>query len=733
MKNIIKIFLLSLIGSIPAMAATGTVNGFCTNGGQTVAVSGLNSTTKVQQSYPSCTVTVYASGTTNKATIYSDSSNTPLANPFTATTTGKFIFYADGGTGLDVVINGGTAPNTLPAPFPIYTNIFPSVPNGGGGVDQIIAGSNVTISPTNGVGDVTVNAGAGLSMGITPPIAGQFAQVYATATSIQTGGSSIVCGGMLLSAPAPTGNATVDNQSGQVGNTDCGGGATNNLWGVTWTGFSIPSYINTANITAIYASAVVGFTGQSGSTLLRQLTCTTTPGNIFNIVAAGDAPIITQQINVTSGTLTVANVPVLSCTANVDNSVAHNNFTSLNISSISLLIYYTGTPPPTTDTVNVQVPLVFNQALQTLGIDTSSITGGLSGMTTGQIPIAASATTVTSSKPLAGAGAGITTGPNSGVTAGDLALFTGTGGQITDGLLAGSNIATLTTTQTFSAPKTFASTLTNSSLAAGECVQTGTGGIFTTTGSACGSGGGGGSPGGTNGQIQFNNSGSFGGISTTGTGNVVLATTPTLVTPVIGTATGTSLTLTNSAASGGTLIVNNSSAADVFRGQSSGTTNSSISFSGAFTGLSFAAANAITAGGPLTASGTITSNVGNVVAGLAISAGTTITATSSVKGSAYLTQTTCTSTASPAVCGSSITGIIQIAALVTSLVINSTAITANTGCWFTYDTEGITAPTNIASLISPYISARTVGTSITISIPIAPVANAVNVRFGCLN
>ena len=48
-------------------------------------------------------------------------------------------------------------------------------------------------------------------------------------------------------------------------------------------------------------------------------------------------------------------------------------------------------------------------------------------------------------------------------------------------------------------------------------------------------GGGGGTPGGTNGQIQYNNSGSFGGISTTGTGNVVLATSPTLVTPALGT------------------------------------------------------------------------------------------------------------------------------------------------------------------------------------------------------
>jgi lysophospholipase L1-like esterase len=57
--------------------------------------------------------------------------------------------------------------------------------------------------------------------------------------------------------------------------------------------------------------------------------------------------------------------------------------------------------------------------------------GGLSGMTAGQVPIAATATTVTSSKALAGSGAAITTGPASSTSA-DCAQFTGTAGQIAD-------------------------------------------------------------------------------------------------------------------------------------------------------------------------------------------------------------------------------------------------------------------------------------------------------------
>src|SRR5690349_20765518 len=57
---------------------------------------------------------------------------------------------------------------------------------------------------------------------------------------------------------------------------------------------------------------------------------------------------------------------------------------------------------------------------------------------------------------------------------------------------------------------------------------------------ACGAGGG--SPGGSSGDIQYNNAGSFGGLSSTGSGAVVRQTSPsltspTLVTPALGTPT----------------------------------------------------------------------------------------------------------------------------------------------------------------------------------------------------
>lgn len=72
-----------------------------------------------------------------------------------------------------------------------------------------------------------------------------------------------------------------------------------------------------------------------------------------------------------------------------------------------------------------------NDANGNIVCGTSASGNGLSGMTAGQIPVAATATSVTSSKPLAGAGAGIVTGPTTSVST-DLVDYIGTAGQTAD-------------------------------------------------------------------------------------------------------------------------------------------------------------------------------------------------------------------------------------------------------------------------------------------------------------
>lgn len=82
------------------------LQGWCQQGGQQVQTGANLSTTRVQRSYPSCTVSIYNSGTAVLATIYSDNMSTPKANPFSASATALWFFYAANAR-YDVTISGG--------------------------------------------------------------------------------------------------------------------------------------------------------------------------------------------------------------------------------------------------------------------------------------------------------------------------------------------------------------------------------------------------------------------------------------------------------------------------------------------------------------------------------------------------------------------------------------------------------------------------------------------------
>lgn len=95
----------------------------------------------------------------------------------------------------------------------------------------------------------------------------------------------------------------------------------------------------------------------------------------------------------------------------------------------------------------------------------------------------------------------------------------------------------------------------------------------------------------------------------------------------------------------------------------------------------------------------------------------------------------CTSGASPAVCGASVVGGVAVAAAATSLVVNTTAVTAKSRIVLTMDSSlgsdlGVTCnTTNIAA----WVSARTAGTSFTITTASGPVTNPMCLSFTLLN
>lgn len=156
--------ILFLIGCGTVYAQTAGVTDFCVKGATPATTSGLNSTNTLQGVIPLCTVTVYNTGTTTKATIYSDANNTTLTNPFTATKVGQYTFYAATAVCYDIVLGGGIPPNVYLSPITITDFCV----NGGGTgnvlpspqyriLQQPLVGNQAVAGPTNMFTDATGN------------------------------------------------------------------------------------------------------------------------------------------------------------------------------------------------------------------------------------------------------------------------------------------------------------------------------------------------------------------------------------------------------------------------------------------------------------------------------------------------------------------------------------------------------------------------------------------------
>jgi len=91
-------------------------------GGIRVVTGGQTSTPIVEGSFPSCTVSVFNTGTLVLATLFGDnlSPPTPKSNPFTADSSGFAFFYAANGSRVDVQLSG----TGITVPFLVASDIL---------------------------------------------------------------------------------------------------------------------------------------------------------------------------------------------------------------------------------------------------------------------------------------------------------------------------------------------------------------------------------------------------------------------------------------------------------------------------------------------------------------------------------------------------------------------------------------------------------------------------------
>ena len=390
---------LACLVALPVAAQTAPFSGTCQNGGRTALTQGMNSTNTLLGVVPSCTVTVYLHGTQTLATIYADSINTTLGNPFTANALGSvapgsWLFFAAIATQYDVVTSGGIAPNTFASP--VTVTLESGAGPGSPGVTTIIPGTNVTCSVlTSGycVGNVTVNAnnvGAGFQGGMVGLPVGQHVIIPpTTCTSTPSGPTQAVCSPSPPAAPGNKSAAACGTSTGalymglsaSVQGCGNGGGFGDNSAKAIWTFPALPSYIHAANVTAVYlvstnsVSESVGVSGGTNNVNFPSFYCNN--GGLELSVLNNSAYLQTNIILTGWDPTTLSSV---TCEA-------YNNYSSpgvaieINVPNMLLAVYYTTDPAPPTNTATlVNPPLTFdnlNGPAGELGIDPNAFFPGL--------------------------------------------------------------------------------------------------------------------------------------------------------------------------------------------------------------------------------------------------------------------------------------------------------------------------------------------------------------------
>jgi hypothetical protein len=284
--------LIVILAASTATSQTAAVNGYCTTGAMPSIISGLKSSNYLQGVIPQCLVTVYLTGTTNKATIYSNGSGGSLTNPFTANTDASWLFYAATTVGYDIVMSGGIPPNAYVTPVTLTDVLI----GGGGGSGGTPGGSNTDVQVNvlgafGGYSTLTYTPSTGLTVGA--PITG-YAATFAPLGTM-------------------TGNWTGDTTSALTFiDSLTGTGTTNYVW--TWNGTTgqWEAGGSSGGVSQILAGTNISISpsGGTGNVTVNAVGGGTYPANA-NVVAwgnsqlSGDSPCGQNlELTITGGTVT---------------------------------------------------------------------------------------------------------------------------------------------------------------------------------------------------------------------------------------------------------------------------------------------------------------------------------------------------------------------------------------------------------------------------------------------
>ena len=295
-----------------------------------------------------------------------------------------------------------------------------------------------------------------------------------------------------------------------------GGGSVTNFIAGTWVSWLTPSVLTSTTTPVLSVAATTGLTanqflatpnGSSGPVGLRTIVNADIPTTLTGITIDGVNPTTMGYVDPTSSIQTQLNVKQNALTnpvtgpgsgATIGHMAVMGNTSGTSITDGGAIPSVGTWGALNYPTWVSGAPFVKMTAAGTFALDTNTYltSSGVSGMTSGQIPVAASGTTITSSKVLAGSGSGITTGPTSSTNL-DCANFSGTGGQIADsGSPCGSGSGGLSGMTAGQVPvAATASTVTSSKALGGSGSGITTGPTSSISGDAAGFTG-------TNGQLQ---------------------------------------------------------------------------------------------------------------------------------------------------------------------------------------------------------------------------------------